>query len=632
MPPTPSTPPAPAIQLAALFKLRPAGRRWPFAARAALCMGVPVLTGWIAGDVSAGLMATIGAFTSLYGGDRPYLNRAIHLAVVAASFAAAVMLGVWAAGMPAMVVPTIVVIAMVSTFLCNALRIGPPGAYMFALACAAGTGMPISHLTVPQVGLLVFSGGAFAWLAHMAGALAGPRGPERTAVAAAAQAIARFVDTVGKPGEDSARHAAALALHHAWTLLVTYQPARPRPSGVLSRLRALNRELNLLFAGILNIPASAGASLADAAGTARSIAVQAKNARARQEPTDPRHVPLGHHGVLESLWENLRPWSPALLAAARIGVATAIAGLIGAALGLERAYWTMAAAVLMLHQGLNWMRSLQRGIERMSGTLVGLVLAGGILAVHPEGPWLVMTLMLLQFIIEMVVIRNYALAVVFITAAALTIASGGHPVPDIGHLLWVRGVDTFIGCAVGLAILALTSPRSIAVRIPQELVNTLAALKRVLAHAAAGEVTANAARRARRDLQHRTIVLLQAYDASVGATPWHRDAAERSWPTVVAAQRLAYRVLSVCWSLENAGAGAPAMARTLLGPDGEQRVGRALAALSGAIRAGAKPEPLSDVPEFLRTELQNLHDSLVYVGAGGPGKHGAEGGKPDRPQ
>lgn len=594
-------------------------------------MGAPVLAGWLAGDVAAGLMATIGAFTALYGNDRPYLNRAIHLAVIAICFALAVMLGVWAAELPLMVVPTIVLIAMASTFLCNALRTGPPGAYMFALACAAGTAIPINHLSVAQVGLLVFAGGAFAWLVHMSGAPVQPRRPERTAVAAAAQTVARFVETVGTPGEDGARHAAALALHHAWTVLVAYQPVQPRPSGSLSRLRALNRALHLLFAGVMNAPGLDGASLADTADKARSIAAQAEDTKDRGEPTDPDHIPLGHHGLLESLRENLRPWSPVLLATARVGAATAIAGTIGVMLGLERAYWTMAAAVLILHQGLDWVRSLQRGIERMSGTLVGLILAGAILAAHPEGPWLIVTLMLVQFIIEMVVTRNYAVAVVFITAAALTIASGGQPTPDIGHLLWVRGEDTFIGCLTGLVILALTSPRSVEVRIPRELVGTLVALKKVLAHAAKGDATTHAARRARRDLQHRTISLLQAYDASVGATPWHRNAAERSWPTVSTAQRLAYRVLSLCWSLENAGAGSAEMARALFGPNGEKEIGHALLELSNAIHAGTRPAPLPHLPEFLDTEMRNLHDSLVYVGTGTPPRRAGRGNSRHRP-
>ena len=56
-------------------------------------MAVPVLIGWAAGDIAAGLMATIGAFTSLYGSGRPYLNRGVHLGVIAACFSVAVALG-----------------------------------------------------------------------------------------------------------------------------------------------------------------------------------------------------------------------------------------------------------------------------------------------------------------------------------------------------------------------------------------------------------------------------------------------------------------------------------------------------------------------------------------------------------
>jgi hypothetical protein len=223
----------------------------------------------------------------------------------------------------------------------------------------------------------------------------------------------------------------------------------------------------------------------------------------------------------------------------------------------------------------------------------------------------------------MTVIRNYALAVVFITitAAALTIAAGGHPVPDVRHMLWVRGVDTIIGCPIGLMVLALTAPRTVAVRIPQEFLNTLAELKTILGLAVTGEIAKGAGRQTRRDLQHRTIVLLQAFDAAAGATPWHRDAAERLWPTVVATQRLAYRVLATCWSLENAGAeAAPAKARTLFGPNGEKEISHALAVLSDAIHAGTKPTPFSQVPEFLNTEMHNLHASLVYAGDHSTGK------------
>ena len=59
-----------------LFVVQSVPHRWPFALRAAICVAVPVLVGWAVGDVAAGLIATIGGFTALYGSGRPYLNRA----------------------------------------------------------------------------------------------------------------------------------------------------------------------------------------------------------------------------------------------------------------------------------------------------------------------------------------------------------------------------------------------------------------------------------------------------------------------------------------------------------------------------------------------------------------------------
>ena len=608
--PIPPPPPRSTIRVGMLFQLRDAKGRWPFAARAALCMGIPVVVGWALGDTSAGLMATTGAFTALFGSDRPYLSRARFLALVALSFAVAVSLGVWTQTTPWMVVPAIALMAMLATFLCNALRIGPPGAYLFTLACAAGTAIPAPHLTIWQTGLLVFAGGALAWCAHMMGALFWPRGPERKALVTSAEAVARFIEALGTPAQDTARHLAAQSMHDAWTILVGYQPPRPRPDGTLSRLRALGRELNLLFAEAMNAP---GPMPPGSAERARRLAQEAENPGQGAERTDPNHVPLGHYGTLAALEESLRPWSPALLVTARVGVATAVAGTMGATLGLERAYWCMAAAMLVLHQGLDWARTLQRGIERMGGTLVGLLLSGVILTLHPQGLWLAVTLMALQFTIEMLVIRNYALAVIFITAAALTIASGGHPVADVGHLLWVRGVDTVIGCFVGLGVFMLSTPRFATSRVPDEIIRTLEAIGAIVRTMAKGDVLTPMARMARRDLQHRAIALLQAYDRSAGSSPRHGDQAELMWPAVVATQRLAYRVLSTCWAIENAGqTRAAETAQALFGATGEQALLAALADLAEAIRRDETPKPPAPLPAFVASEFQNLRDSLVF--------------------
>jgi uncharacterized membrane protein YccC len=453
--------------------------------------------------------------------------------------------------------------------------------------------------------LLVLAGGSLAWVIHMGGALLWPRGPEKAAVAAAARAVARFAGAVGGPQQEAARHAAALAMYEAWTTLVSHQGSQPRPDGVLSRLRALSRELNLHFVEAMNAASQGEPMPLPARDAVLRIAEQAANPPPGGERTDPNHLPLGHPGFLESLRQAFQPWSPSLTVAARAGVAAVVAGAIGAAFGLERTYWTTAAAVLMLHQGFDWTRTLQRGLERLSGTWV---LAGLILAFHPQGLWLAATLMGLQFVIEMVVVRNYALAVVFITPAALTIAAGGQAVADIGHLLWVRGTDTVIGCAVGLVVFVLTTPRQLAVRIPYEIARTLDAAAMVVGHLAAGDARSAAARMAQRDLQQGAIAILQAYDASVGAAPGHRAIAEQMWPAVVATERLAYRLLSVYWMQERAGEKAP---RELFRADADIQARRALNDLAAAVRSGSEPAAATGLPEFLAAEIAMLRRSLV---------------------
>jgi uncharacterized membrane protein YccC len=597
--------------LRGLVEMRPASpRRWLFALRAAACMGVPILAGWLAGDVAAGLMASIGGFTALYGSGRPYMDRARQLALIALAFAVAVGLGLWVGATTWAVILVVALIAMLSTWLANALRIGPPGAYMFMLACAAGTAMPTSHLGPVDAATLVLGGGAFAWLVHMGGALAWPRGPERNAVTAAGKAVVAYLEAVGSARENAARHRAAFLLHHAWDTLVSRQPARARRDGRLSRLRTLNRELHLCFADAMaaasrGLPVPSGL-LDDAnrliaqVGTLQGLPGTAGN-----------DVPLGHPGSFAALREALQPGSGTRRVLLRVGVAALVAGTLGAAVHLERAYWAVAAAVLVLHQGFDWQRMLQRSVQRLLGTWIGLLLAGAIIAMHPQGPWLVLVVMALQFTIEMVVMRNYALAVVFITGAALTIAAGGQPVESPGAYLLARGIDTLAGCGVALLVFRLIPPRTAQERIPEHLVRMLHAVDAVVPHLAAGAVTTPAAKAARQRLQHASFALAQAHEDGLSASRLQRRVAEQGWPAVAAIEQLAYRTLSAYWALERRDADAArASAASMFGHHGQARVHRALDLLANAVRDRQSPAPIGPMPPLLATELDQLHGCL----------------------
>jgi len=598
------------FSLRQLVQLRNAPNRWAYALSASFCIAAPVVVGWIAGDVAAGVIASFGAFTALYGADRPYRNRAIKLATIAVSLGCAVAVGAWSKQFGIFGIAAVVLIAMGATFFCNALGIRPPGAYLFALAGALGHGLPSQQLHWWQAGLLVLAGGGLSTIVRLMGGLADPRAPERTAVASAGKAVAQFVKSVGSYDEDRTRHVASVALHDTWTTLVSRQPARVADDRTLTMLRAISRELHRLFVDGIN--ARDASTDRDAlAARALDLAAEARSKAQSSAREAPEHLPLGKHGFSESLRESLVWPSPVLVVSLRVGLAAALAGLVGAVLGLDRAYWIVAAAVLVPHQGLDWNRSLQRGLERVIGTLLGLFLAGVVLWLQPQGLWLAATLAVLQFLIWMLVARNYALAVIFITAAAITMAAGGQAVEDITGLLWTRAIDTIIGCTIGIGVLLVTAPRLVAVPIPQELAAALRSAQELLKFVSTGDVVSTEAKRARRNLRHRAMVLLTAYELGAGSRQ-HRDFAEALWPAVVAAQRLLYRLHAFCWALEEAGSsGAGKVAFTAFGANGQASLNATLDDLARAIGDGRIVPISSDVPAFLKDDLEDLSRSLV---------------------
>jgi len=105
-----------------LVRLRSAPKRWPFSLSVAFCIAAPVAFGWSVGDVPAGLGASIGAFTALYGADRPYRNRPLVLAATAVGLACAVALGAWSQPFGRLGIATVALVAMCATFFCNGPR------------------------------------------------------------------------------------------------------------------------------------------------------------------------------------------------------------------------------------------------------------------------------------------------------------------------------------------------------------------------------------------------------------------------------------------------------------------------------------------------------------------------------
>jgi uncharacterized membrane protein YccC len=540
-----------------LVRLRPVGTDWVDAIRAGVCAGLVVVIGWAVGELSAGLTASVGAFTALYGGGRPYRARAVELAVIALAFAAVVTLGALSAVSLWVTVVVVAALAVVATWLCQALDTGPPGAYMFVLAAATASSIPGAADELWRLGLLVLGGGALAWVLHMSGLLAGFRRPEKAALLAGTAAVARLVGSVGRDDYAAARDRAARAMHRCWVALAERQPAVARPGGTLERLRALGLEVHGLLADAVR--AHDEGRPVDPAAASRLRAVPAEVAGPPAPPASSAHglpsgVPHGGPGPARAARELLAAGSPWRMVLVRVGLAALVAGALGSLVGLDHAYWAVAAAVLVLCQGLGWAGTLARAAQRLLGTWLGLLLAAVVLSAQPAGVWLGVVVAVLQCAVQLVMPRNYGWGVVLITPLALTIGSGGHPADLTGFLL-ARGVDTAVGCAVGLLVFLLVAPGA-ALPEPAALVAaTLRDAARVVPHLVDRSTTAPAARAARSDLNQRVQALTDVHELDdpgpVGrrgrqATVW--------WPALDAAQRTAHQVLAACWALDRSAA------------------------------------------------------------------------------
>lgn len=136
----------------------------------------------------------------------------------------------------------------------------------------------------------------------------------------------------------------------------------------------------------------------------------------------------------------------------RVMVSVTVASAISLPLGIDRIYWVVAVAGVVLQVSHAARVSIVRAANRVLGTALGFLVFGLILWLQPSAMWLVLVVALLQAAVEVVVARNYALGLIFITPVALTIVSVGRQV-DATLIMRDRFLDTLLGAVIAIAVL-----------------------------------------------------------------------------------------------------------------------------------------------------------------------------------
>ncbi|MFD8012106.1 FUSC family protein [Streptomyces sp. NPDC058955] len=476
-----------------------------FALRAAAAMALPAVPLALADRADEAVYAMLGSFTTTFGRNLPYGPRARVLALVAVAMTACVAggtaLGAWARPQDdgtgaALVVTVTALVAGAAKFACDAARLRGLGAVllMFSFAVAAN-GSPEPTDVLPHTGLAAL-GATVAWLLGVSGRFVHPDRPRRLAVAAALRELADLLAAIAAGrGLRAARHRATATVLQAyrtlgllppttaerhdsddlcvrvadlsWSLLIgSARPPPDDPAGLAERLRVQVRVLVSRSSGEPDL-----SELARAAATARGGATPVT-------ASGPAHTrPTAEQRTWELFTGHAHTRAAVLLVPAlRMVLGTALAGLAALALGLGHGYWASVSAAAVLHS-INVRTAAQRAAQRTLGTAAGLLLALGILAARPDPPILVVVVVLLEFLLEYVVARNYGLGVVFLTPLALLLSDLAAPTQP-GALVQDRALGSFLGIAVALLCALLVVHDRAALRAERALTACAEAAKR----------------------------------------------------------------------------------------------------------------------------------------------------------
>lgn len=140
--------------------------------------------------------------------------------------------------------------------------------------------------------------------------------------------------------------------------------------------------------------------------------------------------------------------------------ATLIAVFVYERFSIERGYWTVITVLLVMRP--DHKESVYRGVQRLIGTLSGVLVGEEIILHLPKVEWLILGIMISAFLIPYVMKRTYigvSLLVSVVVMLLLTIPTIEHPDP---HIPYVRLAATLYGCLisiVGVSIASLATRR-----------------------------------------------------------------------------------------------------------------------------------------------------------------------------
>ncbi|UYQ95178.1 FUSC family protein [Chitinophaga horti] len=132
-----------------------------------------------------------------------------------------------------------------------------------------------------------------------------------------------------------------------------------------------------------------------------------------------------------------------------VGVFAGISILVPQLLQLDNPYWVPISSMAVM-QGVDVRHVWQRSFQRILGTFAGMGLTWALLLFHFNALGICIAILVLQFLVEMLIVRHYALTVFFITPMTVFLAEAGSAMTqDPRVLVELRVLDIVIGSLIG---------------------------------------------------------------------------------------------------------------------------------------------------------------------------------------
>lgn len=561
-----------------LFKINKTPFPWQKAINAGICAGFPVIVGVLVNQIHLGLLAGIGSFSYLYVINEPYAQRAKKIFFAALGISLSVALGTLLAPYPILIILMVGFIGGIAIFIFGVLKIQGPSSMFFVLSFLVSTGMPINQSEVFIRFSVVFMGGLFSWLMSMKGYFLNPHGPEIKVIKKLYLTLADFSEAIGNKNINDIRNRAVNALKEAEEILLTgYIPWKN--SFLFNRLSLLNEEANKLFLEMLELHVNKNKKLPkEFSDMIRklSMAIELKdgekiNLEVYNNDFDEDYekflqiiydteaiinLPLTYigRGIKISKTSLMRKFKRAcnkdsivFINAVRYGVVLSVSAIIAFSFHFSRPYWIPLSCAAVM-SGSTVISTFHKSIQRSFGTIIGLILAIIILKIQPEGFMIAIINMLLTALTELFIVKNYAIAVMFITPNALLIAEASTQIHNVTYFATARITDILVGSAIGLIGTYIIGHRSASSRLPDLIVKLIHSQKKLLLLLSTNNKESN--RDKIKDMKEKMGVDLMnlkvAYNTALGEIPRNEEMLEMMWPVFFSLEHISYLLAQYC--------------------------------------------------------------------------------------